>query len=130
MKISYKTFREDICKNDAKDSQGEYKKMIRACKQIAEHGGKVERKIEWKSPKQFGRRYTVGGSLQGLKKVVRGVLSNGLTTDVDIKMCHQMILLKICQDRKIKCDKLKYYIKNREEVLADMYSTDGSTALR
>ena len=121
-KMSYKTFREDICK---KDSQGEYKKMIKTCKQLIEGDGKVERKFEWKNKKQFGRRYTVDGGIQGLKKVVRGVLSNGLTTDVDIKMCHQMILVKICQDRKIKCDKLKYYIKKREEVLNDMYSTDG-----
>ena len=121
-KMSYKTFREEIC---SKDSQGEYKKMIKTCKQIIEGNGKVERKFEWTNGKQFGRRYTVNYGLQGLKKVLRGVLSNGLTTDVDIKMCHQMILLKICQDRKIKCSKLMYYIKNREYILADMYSTDG-----
>jgi phage/plasmid-associated DNA primase len=124
VKMSYKTFREDITK-ECKDSQGEYKKMIKTCKQIIEGNGKVERKFEWKNGKQFGRKYTVGGGLQGLKKVVRGVLSQGLTTDVDIKMCYQMILLKICQDRKIKCSKLIHYINNREKVLEDMYSTDG-----
>tara|TARA_R110001592_G_scaffold47525_1_gene150486 strand:- start:33 stop:2225 length:2193 start_codon:yes stop_codon:yes gene_type:complete len=125
-KMSYKTFKEDICDNDKTDSTaGEYKKMIKTCKQIIEGNGKVERKFEWKNGKQFGRKYTVDGGMQGLKKVVRGVLSQGLTTDVDIKMCYQMILLKICQDRKINCSKLMYYIKNREDVLADMYSTDG-----
>ena len=60
---------------ECKDSQGEYKKMIKTCKQIIEGNGKVERKFEWKNGKQFGRKYTVDGGLQGLKKVVRGVLS-------------------------------------------------------
>ena len=123
VKMSYKTFKEEII--GEKDSMGEYKKMIKTCKQIVEGNGKVERKFEWKNGKHFGRKYTVDGGIQGLKKVVRGVLSQGLTTDVDIKMCYQMILLKICQDRKINCSKLMYYIKNREDVLADMYSTDG-----
>ena len=122
--MSYNVFKEEIC-DTMKDSPGEYKKMIKTCKQIIEGNGKVERKFEWKNGKQFGRKYTVDGGIQGLKKVVRGVLSEGLTTDVDIKMCYQMILLKICQDRKIKCSKLMHYIKNREAVLADMYSTDG-----
>lgn len=124
VKMSYNVFKEEICEN-VKDSPGEYKKMIKTCKQIIEGNGKVERKFEWKNGKQFGRKYTVDGGIQGLKKVVRGVLSEGLTTDVDIKMCYQMILLKICQDRNIKCGKLIHYIKNREAVLEDMYSTDG-----
>lgn len=123
VKMSYKTFKEEII--GEKDSMGEYKKMIKTCKQIVEGNGKVERKFEWKNGKHFGRKYTVDGGIQGLKKVVRGVLSHGLTTDVDIKMCYQMILLKICRDRKIRCSKLEHYIKNREDILADMYSTDG-----
>ena len=53
------------------------------------------------------------------------MLSENLTTDVDIVMCCQMILLKICQDHSIKCDNLKYYIQNRESVLESMYTSDG-----
>ena len=57
-KMSYKTFRETICN---KDSIGEYKKMKQTCVDLIAGGGQVERKFEWKHPKQFGRRYTVGG---------------------------------------------------------------------
>ena len=121
VKMSYKDFK-DIC---SKDASGEYKKMKETCKQLIEGGGVCERSFDYKKPKTFGRRYTVNYGLQGLKKVIRGALSEGLTTDVDMKMCHQMILLKICKDRKIKCGNLMYYINNRDKVLADMYSTDG-----
>ena len=98
--------------------------MRKTCEQIVECNGVVERSFEWKK-KPFGRRYTVNYGLQGLKKAIRGVLSEGLTTDVDIKASHQMILLKICRDRGIKCDNLKEYIQFREEKLKDMFETDN-----
>ena len=126
LNLSFKTYTSKFCSDKAtKKARTELNLIKQTCKQIVDGNGAVQRTFAWSKGKPFGRRYTVNYGIQGLRKNVRGMLSENLTTDVDIVMCCQMILLKICQDHSIKCDHLKYYIQNRESVLESLYTSDG-----
>ena len=113
LNLSFKTYTSKFCSDKStKEARTELNLIKQTCKQIVHGNGAVQRTFAWSKGKPFGRRYSVNYGIQGLKKNIRGMLSENLTTDVDIVMCCQMILLKICQDHSIKCDNLKYYIQN------------------
>lgn len=68
----------------------------------------------------FGRLQSKNPSLQRLYNGFRGILSNGITRDLDMSNCHPNILLNLCKDHNIKCDYVKQYIFNREEGLKEL----------
>jgi phage/plasmid-associated DNA primase len=123
-KMTFAEFR-DIY-SGVKDKQGVHSILKKTCKQFCKENP-ISRKFDFTKGKPWGRRVSVNGGCQGLPKVFRGALCNGVSTDVDMMNCHFKILLKICQDRKINSEQLRMYCENRENVLSSFYSTDGLT---
>lgn len=82
-------------------------------------GSGVVREYHFADNKTFGRLFDHAG-LQGMQKAVRGVLCEGVISDLDIVNCHPIILSWICNKFDISCPNLEYYIKHREKILSDI----------
>ena len=82
-------------------------------------GSGVSREYNFADGKTFGRLFDHSG-LQGMQKVVRGVLCDGVSSDLDIVNCHPIILSWICYNHKIACPNLEYYITHREDIITDI----------
>ena len=78
------------------------------------------------TPLEVGGRLYCGNSIQGLQKDFRGFLLNGITTDIDMKNAHPVILKYICSLHNILCPNLSYYIENRDTILIE-FGDDGKT---
>ena len=65
-------------------------------------------------------------SMQGFSCLIRESLAYGLYHDIDMKNCHPVFLLQLCEKHgwSAQCTHLRYYINNREEVL---HSIPGCT---
>jgi hypothetical protein len=70
-----------------------------------------------KTPLDVGGRLYCGNSIQGLSTKIRGFLLNGITTDIDMKNAHPVILKYICSLHNLECPNLTYYIENRDTIL-------------
>lgn len=57
-----------------------------------------------------GGRLFCHESIQAYDSVIRGYLFNGITTDIDMKNCHPVILKYICEKHDIHCPNLSYYV--------------------
>ena len=82
-------------------------------------GTGITRTYKFADGKDFGRQFDHSG-LQGMQKSVRGVLCDGIISDLDIVNCHPMILAWMCKEHQIPCGNLDYYIKNRDKILNDL----------
>ncbi len=73
-------------------------------------------KYEYKTIK-YGRLYDKNntGSLNMSQKL-RGILYSDYV-EIDIENCQPTILYEICKNNNIQCDKLSYYVKNRNEII-------------
>ena len=78
------------------------------------------------TPLEVGGRLYCGNSIQGLQKDFRGFLLTDITTDIDMKNAHPVILKYLCKLHSIPCPNLSWYIDNRDQVLAD-YGPEGKT---
>jgi hypothetical protein len=68
---------------------------------------------------QLGRLFPEGGiGLQSFRFDMRNPLAKKHYWDTDIDNCDFKLALKFCQNYEIVCEKLQYYINNREECLA------------
>ena len=79
-----------------------------------------------KTPLDVGGRLYCGNSIQGLSTKIRGFLLNGITTDIDMKNAHPVILKYICSLHNLECPNLTYYIENRDTILIE-FGDDGKT---
>ena len=82
-----------------------------------EHG--TQRTYRYARGKDFGRMFCSEG-LQNVWRAFRGALCKGLMTDIDMKNCHPVILLWICEKFKIDCPKLREYVTDREHHLTEL----------
>ena len=64
---------------------------------------------------QLFRSY--GDGLQGMPTRFRGILCDGLMTDLDIINCYPTILLNICRQKDIPCNYLQDYCARRKELV-------------
>lgn len=62
------------------------------------------------------RLYSSGG-LQQIPSKFRGLLCNGLSTDVDMVNCHPVIALNLCKKHSIECPYLKKYCTERKQLV-------------
>lgn len=72
-----------------------------------------------------GRLISKGPSLQGVSRKVRHTIAKERYIDIDVKNCHPVVLLKICDDYGIDASSVKYYVDNREECLAEIVKIFG-----
>jgi len=79
----------------------------------------VERTYQFARGKDFGRLFCPKG-MQNAWRAFRGALCKGLMTDIDMKNCHPVILLWICDTFGIDAPKLREYVENRPHHLAEL----------
>jgi hypothetical protein len=89
---------------------------------------KVKHPDEWSPYKYVGKRtdgrlYGVN-SLQTLKREIKGFLTEGITTDIDMANCHPTILLELCISNNFECPNLKQYVNDRENTLINIMDLD------
>ena len=106
------------CKNedDFKAALNKLHVFLDPC--MGKEGG-VQRTYRYARGKDFGRMFCSEG-LQNVWRAFRGALCKGLMTDIDMKNCHPVILLWICEKFKIDCPKLREYVTDREHHLTEL----------
>jgi hypothetical protein len=116
------------CKNEDERKQ-KFSLMKDYCYANIKTRGEVKRVYSYTqtTPLEVGGRLYCGNSIQGLPKDIRGLLLRGISTDIDMKNAHPVILKYICDKNKILCPYLTYYIRNRDTILQD-FGADGKTA--
>jgi hypothetical protein len=128
--MDYKTFKNysKNCKNEDERKQ-KFSLMKDYCYANIKTRGEVKRVYSYTqtTPLEVGGRLYCGNSIQGLPKDIRGLLLRGISTDIDMKNAHPVILKYICDKNKILCPYLTYYIRNRDTILQD-FGADGKTA--
>ena len=91
-------------------------RLPHAC--MGKEGG-VQRTYRYARGKDFGRMFCSEG-LQNVWRAFRGALCKGLMTDIDMKNCHPVILLWLCEKFEIDCPKLREYVTAREHHLTEL----------
>jgi hypothetical protein len=116
------------CKNEDERKQ-KFDLMKDYCYANIKTRGEVKRVYSYTqtTPLIVGGRLYCGNSIQGLPKDIRGLLLREISTDIDMKNAHPVILKYICDKNKILCPYLTYYIRNRDTILQD-FGADGKTA--
>lgn len=83
--------------------------------------GKI--KVSYHQPhhRNFGRFYADNGiSLQSLCREIRHTIAAEFYDDIDMVNAHPVILYQLCQKHDIECEKLRDYVENREERIAEV----------
>ena len=86
----------------------------------------VNIKYNYSYGKKFGRLFADKG-IQGLPKIIRGSLLDGIATDIDIVNAHPNILRYVCGLHNIPCANLSYYVQNRDQILSSLVEETGIT---
>ena len=115
------------CKNDD-ERKVKFNMMKAFCATNIKTRGETKRIYSYTqtTPLDVGGRLYCGNSIQGLQKDIRGFLMDGVSTDIDMKNCHPVILRYLCKINNIPCPNLSWYIDNRDTVLRD-FDEDGKT---
>lgn len=105
------------------DAKKEYTKIIKYL------SFKVKKPNDW-SPYGYVKGRVNGrlfgqNSIQGMWKEIRGFLTEGITTDIDMTNCHPVILYELCLKHEFECPNLKDYILNRETKLKAIMEYDN-----
>ena len=110
------------CKTD-KDFEAALTKLKKFLASIV---GKLEvqRTYRFAHGKAFGRLFSPK-SLQNVWRAFRGALCVGMMTDIDMKNCHPVILLWICDKFGIDCPVLRKYVEDREFHLTELGKAMG-----
>ena len=65
-----------------------------------------------------GRLNAAGNlSLQVMSRKIRHSIAEQIYRDIDIVNCHPVILMQYCKKYEIKCEALKDYVENREDII-------------
>lgn len=114
-----------------KDIKVKYKLLKQFCKTNIKTKGVTKRIYSYSqtTPVGLGGRLFSGGSIQGIRRIYRGALLNGITTDIDMKNAHPVLLRYVCKKHNIPCPQLEYYINNREDCLSEFNSREKGKKL-
>jgi len=128
--MDFKTFKTltPSCKNDD-ERKIKFDMMKSYCQTNIKTRGETKRIYSYTqtTPLEVGGRLYCGNSIQGLQKDFRGFLLRDVTTDIDMKNAHPVILKYICKINDIPCPNLTWYVDNRDKVLQE-FGNDGKTA--
>lgn len=118
-------------KKDGYNYKEEYTKVINYCKEYQKEG-KIEQDYRYEvftDPELTNRKYPDNGlgrrqatkpSIQRLFNGVRGILCDNIMIDIDIKYCHNQILINLCKKYDIKYNYIQEYIDHREDKLNEL----------
>lgn len=121
--LNFKQFKElEICKSSCKnddDRKTQFNIMKSFCETNLKTRGETKRIYAFteKTPLEVGGRLYCGNSIQGLSSKLRGLLLRDITTDIDMKNAHPVILRYLCKLHNIECPNLSYYVENRTSIL-------------
>ena len=107
-------------KTSKKDLHDYYDVLQNLCNTFVKSRGVMRRiyRYSLNTPSSLGGRLFSGGSIQGLACEYRSLLLRDITTDIDMKNAHPVILLYICKKHGIDHAQLESYVNNRDEILA------------
>lgn len=121
--LSLSDYKKLLCKSDivgtVKMIKSYLNKMINS-----DYCAKIQ--YNYTGGKNFGRLFADKG-IQGLPKIIRGSLLNGIATDIDITNAHPNILRYVCRLHNIQCANLSYYVQDRDQVLTNIVEETGIT---
>lgn len=127
--MDFKTFKiyTSTCKNDD-ERKIKFDMMKSFCQTNIKTRGETKRIYSYTqtTPLEVGGRLYSGNSVQSLQKDFRGFLLRDITTDIDMKNAHPVILKYICKINNIPCPNLSWYVDNREKVLEE-FGSEGKT---
>jgi len=121
--LNFKSFKDmEICKSSCKnddDRKVQFNIMKSFCETNLKTRGETKRIYAFteKTPLEVGGRLYCGNSIQGLSSKLRGFLLRDITTDIDMKNAHPVILKYLCKLHNIECPNLSYYVDNRDTIL-------------
>jgi hypothetical protein len=129
--LTFKQYK-DYCPSGKNDEERriQFNILKEFCKTNIKTRGETKRIYSYslQTPLETGGRLYCGNSIQGLKKVFRGVLMTH-TTDIDMKNAHPVLLSYICKKHNIRCPELDYYVSHRDEILSEFENKEvGKTA--
>jgi len=130
--LTFKEFKQlQIYKSSCKNEDErliQFKIMKRFCETNIKTKGETKRIYSYteKTPNEVGGRLYCGNSIQGISSKIRGFLMSDITTDIDMKNAHPVILRYLCKINNIQCLNLDYYIENRTQIL-ERLGTDYKT---
>ena len=128
--LNFETFKQysGNCKNED-ERKIKFGILQNYCKTNIKTRGETKRIYSYTqtTPLEVGGRLYSGNSIQSIPKDIRGLLLRDISTDIDMKNAHPVILKYICKINNIPCPNLSWYVENREEVLME-FGADGKTA--
>jgi len=129
--MKYNEFKELVKGNTSLKNESDRKKQFDLIHYLALDFIKNDYRMtrKYKYPSGYNGRLTSGKSIQFLKKIFRGCLLKGLTTDVDMKNAHPVILEYICKLNNIDCPNLAYYNTNRDKILSEFANREQGKSL-
>ena len=92
-------------------------RTLKYLKAIVKNGGKFKTTYKKSIYDIKGLFRSYGDGIQGMPSAIRGLLCNGLMTDIDVVNCFPNILMNICEKNEIPCPNLKYYCENRQKLI-------------
>lgn len=111
--------------NERKNQTHKYENNLEHLKrfydQYLDQGNEGGMVVEYQRYNGRGRMFARGGlSGQNIHRPVRHTLFMETHVDIDMKNAHPVIAYNFCLLKGIPCPKLKNYIENREEIMADV----------
>lgn len=107
-------------KREDYDIKREYTRLKDLCNAFYNSNNNYKVTYDFVDGKDFGRLQSKKASLQRLFNGFRGILSHGITYDLDMVNCHICVMINLCKKYKIKCDELEKYNDNRDEYLNEL----------
>ena len=110
----------------ARDERKEYGKMKKQMVKYIKNPKQVIKYNYSKVKKNWGRLYAPTG-LQMMDGKIKGVLSEGITRDLDLVNSYPTVLKWLCKKHNIHHHLLANYCENREEILNGIIKSDNTT---
>ena len=99
------------CFDNEKQQLEKYKKLIK----------NGEATVNYIQSLKYGRVFPKNAlGLFSIRREIRHTLARDFYIDIDIENCHPVLLYQLCLNNNIQCEKLKYYIENRAQLLNEV----------
>ena len=107
-----------------KDTRPDARNQLSLAKYYSSSNKNGEIKVKYKqnhASSLRGRLQALGSvSAQAMVREARHVIFDGFYVDLDIDNCHPVIQVWICDNVGVECEKLRYYVDHREQVIAEL----------